>query len=120
MRRQAPLEHGHSASAVNELSEQHLADLDDAELLHQVDEIVTQFDELDPQAAGEALGALVQELGERHSPDTVLAQFRSLLVERDPDADVELEIGAIRAGMARRRALRRWGPEGLAGERVQS
>jgi hypothetical protein len=79
-----------------------------------------QFDELDPQEAGEALGALVQEFGERHSPDAVLAQFRSLLVERDPDADHELEIGAVRAGMARRTALRRWSSAGLARERVES
>ena len=86
---------------------------------HRVDEIVTRFDELDPQEAGEALGALVQEFGERHSPDAVLAQFRRLLLERDPETRPRLELDAIREGMARRVALRRRSVAGLAREGVQ-
>ena len=92
---------------MNGLSEQHLADLDDVELLHRVDDVVTHFDERDPHDAGEVLGALVQEFGERHAPDAVLAQLSRLLLDRDPEAEAELAIGAIRAGMARREALRR-------------
>ena len=68
-----------------------LRDLDDVELLHGVDEIVTQFEELDPHEAGDALGALIQEFGERHSPDAVLAQFRRLLLARDQENDPALE-----------------------------
>ena len=83
-----------------------LRDLDDVELLHGVDEIVTQFEELDPHEAGDALGALIQEFGERHSPDAVLAQFRRLLLARDQENDPALELAAIRKGMARRAARR--------------
>ena len=75
-------------------------------MLHGVDEIVTQFEGLDPDEAGEALGALIQEFGERHSPDVVLAQFRTLLLARDPENDPAFELAAIRKGMARRAALR--------------
>ena len=105
---------------MNELSEQNLTDLDDVELLHRVDEIVTQFDELDPQEAGEALGVLVQEFGERHSPDAVLAQFRRLLLERDPDADLELALGAIRDGNGAPGGAEAGDFAGLAREGVQS
>ena len=87
-------------------SEETLRDLDDVELLHGVDEIVTQFEGLDPDEAGEALGALIQEFAERHSPDAVLAQFRTLLLARDPENDPAFELAAIRKGMARRAALR--------------
>src|SRR5262245_6094958 len=73
---------------LNDLDEESLTALDDVELLHRVDAIVSQFDDLDPREAGEALGALAQELGERHSPDVVLAHFRRLLEERDDPNDV--------------------------------
>ena len=43
--------------ALNTPNLETLRDLDDVELLHGVDEIVTQFEELDPHEAGEALGA---------------------------------------------------------------
>jgi len=92
---------------VNELNEETLTALDDVELLHRIDAIVSQFDDLDPHEAGEALGALVQELGERHSPDVVLAHLRRLLQERDDPNDVAArELDAVQAGMARRAALR--------------
>ena len=87
-------------------------DLDDVELLHGVDEIVTQFEELDPHEAGDALGALIQEFGERHSPDAVLAQFRRLLLARDQESDPALELAAIRRGMAQRAARRGPGSSG--------
>jgi len=93
---------------LKDLSETNVAGLDDVELLHRVDEIVTRLDDLDPQEAGEALGVLVQEFGERHSPDVLLAQLRRLLIEREPDVHPGFELDAIRAGMARREALR-WG-----------
>ena len=92
--------------ALNAPNEETLRDLNDGELLHEVDEIVTQFEELDPDEAGDALGALVQEFAERHSPDAVLAQFRTLLLARDPENDPAFELAAIRKGMARRAALR--------------
>ncbi|HEX7310183.1 MAG TPA: hypothetical protein VF232_03300 [Gaiellaceae bacterium] len=91
---------------MNAPNEETLRDLDDVELLHGVDEIVTQIEELDPHETGEALGAFIQEFGERHSPDTVLAQFRRLLLARDPENDHVFELAAIRKGMARRAALR--------------
>ena len=59
-------------------------DLADVELLYRIDEIVTQFEDLDAYEAGEALGTLIQEFGERHSPKAVLVQFRRLILERDP------------------------------------
>ena len=83
-----------------------LRDLDDVELLHGVDEIVTQFEEFDPHEAGDALGAFIQEFGERHSPDAVLAQFRRLLLAREQENDPALELAAIRRGMAQRSARR--------------
>jgi hypothetical protein len=92
---------------LNALTEQTLRGIDDVELLYRIDEIVTQFDELDPHEAGDALGALIQEFGERHSPDAVLAEFRRLLLQRDPEHDPALELAAIRRGMTRRAALRR-------------
>jgi hypothetical protein len=92
---------------LNDLSEETLTTLDDVELLHRVDAIVSQLEELDPHEAGEALGALVQELGERHSPDMVLAHFRRLLEERDaPNEVLVRELATVQAGMARRAALR--------------
>jgi len=97
----------------NELNQETLMDLDDVELLHRVDEIVSRFDELDPGEAGDALGALVREFGERHSPEALLAQFRRLILEHDPDADVECELGVVRDGMARREVLRRAASPGL-------
>ena len=89
-----------------DLSEQHLTGLADVELLDRVDEIVTRFEELDPLEAGDALGALVQELGERHWPEAILAQLRMLLLERDPESETAVELDAVREGMARRAALR--------------
>ncbi len=89
-----------------DLSEQHLTGLADVELLDRIDEIVTRFEELDPLKAGDALGALVQELGERHWPEAILAQFRMLLLERDPETETAVELDAVREGMARRAALR--------------
>ena len=83
-----------------------ILNLDDVELLHGVDEIVTEFEELDPHQAGETLGALIQEFAERHSPEAVLAQFRILLLARDRENDPAFELAAIRKGMARRAALR--------------
>jgi hypothetical protein len=97
---------GGGPGSVRDLNEETLRDLDDVELFHGVDEIVTQFEELDPHAAGEALGALIQEFGERHCPDAVLAQFRRLLLARDPENDPAFELAAIRKGMARRAAVR--------------
>jgi len=98
---------------LNASSLETLRDLDDVELLHGVDEIVTQFEELDPHEAGDALGALIQEFGERHSPDAVLAQFRRLLLARDRENDPALELAAIRRGMAQRAARR--GPGSVGG-----
>jgi hypothetical protein len=91
---------------VSDLNEETLIDLDDVELFHGVDAIVTQFEELDPHEAGGALGALVQEFGERHFPGAVLAQFRRLLLARDPENDPAFELAVIRKGMARRAAVR--------------
>ena len=92
---------------MNAPSPEALSALDDVELLHRVDEIAAEFDEIDPDEAGAILGALIQEFGERHSPDAVLAQFRGLLLARDPENDFELELAAIRNGMTRRAALRK-------------
>ena len=91
---------------LNGLNQQTLSDLDDLELLHRIDEIVSRFDELDPKEAGDTLGALVQEFGERHSPDKVLDQFRRLLLEQDPGADPARQLDAIRRGMELRAATR--------------
>jgi hypothetical protein len=95
-----------------ELSEERLAGLADVELLGRVDELVARFEELDPRVAGDALGGLVQELGERYWPEAVLAQLRGLVLERGSGVG----LGAVREGMARRAALRaaggRWGSAG--------
>jgi len=92
---------------LSNLTEEALSALDDVELLHGVEEIAAGFDEIDPNEAGEILGALIQEFGERHSPDAVLSQFRGLLLALDPENDFELELAAIRKGMTRRAALRK-------------
>ena len=99
---------------MGDLSEQRLAGLADVELLEWVDEIVTRFEELDPWEAGEALGALVQEFGERHVPEAVLARLGRLLEERDPETETAVELDAVREGMARRAALR--APGGAGGQ----
>jgi hypothetical protein len=92
---------------LSELNGQSLSSLDDVDLLHRIDELVSQFDELDPQEAGDALGALVQELAERHTPDAVVGEFQRQLLERDPDRDLEADLATVREGMARRERLRR-------------
>lgn len=90
---------------MGDLSEQQLAGLADLELLDRVEGIVARFEELDPRVAGDALGALVQELGERHWPEAVRARFRELLLD-DRGAEAVVGLEAVGEGMVRRAALR--------------
>jgi hypothetical protein len=87
----------------HDCAEETLTALSDAELLHDVDEILM---EIEPHAA-EMLWCLLTELSERHIPDAALEQTLRFHLEHDPDCDLDAEASGSRSGMERRAALRR-------------
>ena len=78
----------------------------DADLLHDVDEILLEIERLQPTAAAEMLWCLLTELFERHMPQAALEQTVRFHREHDPGCDLEAEASGARSGMERRAALR--------------
>ena len=87
----------------HDCAEETLTALSDAELLHDIDEILM---EIEPHAA-EMLWCLLTELSERHLPNAALQQTLRFHREHDPACDLDAEASGSRSGMERRAALRR-------------
>ena len=91
----------------HDCTEEALTALSDADLLHDVDEILMEIERLEPTDAAEMLWCLLTELFERHIPHAALEQTLRFHREHDPSCDLEAEASGVRSGMERRAALRK-------------
>ena len=78
----------------HDCTEEALTALSDADLLHDVDEILMEIERLEPTAAAEMLWCLLTELFERHIPHAALEQ--TLRFHREHDHQVRSRRGGER------------------------